>query len=266
MNFGRVGIAAAGLLAVMAMKAPASAQEANGFGEKGQLILSADRLVPLFSYTRYSTTTTNGASTTTDSTSNSSLSFLFGTEGGSAVGSSVHTIPRVAFDITVIPRLTIGGAVVIGLGLGGTRRSETVAGSTTTTTEIDAPKQTVFGFAPRVGYILPLGDVLAFWPRGGFAFYSATAKQDVVNGNPPNQRTDTISATTSVFSLDLDPQLVIVPIKNVFFNVGPLVNVPLSGTVSTKTVSGNTTRETSNDFSLFHMGISAGLGGWFQVF
>ena len=231
-----------------------AAQEANGFGRQGQLILSADRLVPVFSHSNVSVTRTENNVTTTTSQSGSSTSLLFGRNVGV---DTVHTIPRVAVDFTVIDRLTVGGALAFGFTLGGEVESE--VGNVRRS--IDTPSVTAIGLAPRVGYILPLGSVLAFWPRGGFAFYSVRTKveRDGNNGRETDIDSD------SVFSLDLDPQLAIIPLPHFFFSFGPLVNIPLTGSRNSEAIRGATTTTRTDDLSVFQVGITASLGGWFDL-
>jgi hypothetical protein len=266
---GRVGSAGIALLAVaFSWSSPAAAAgHANNLGDKSQLIITADRLIPVFGYTYSSVTTTQNGQELTDSRTGAGMSLLFGRDFGLAedtVPINVHTLPRLAFDFTIIPHLTLGAAIAFGFGLGGTDKNEFLQGNARTTRSVDAPRATAIGIAPRVGYVIPLGDVLAFWPRAGFGFYSVSAKRDSVDQNNPNNVT-TRSATDTVFSLDLDPQLAIVPLEHFFFHVGPLVNIPLSGSRSVKTTSGATTVSVSTDTSLFHFGITAGLGGWFNL-
>jgi hypothetical protein len=244
---------------VSASTASASAGDAHGFGEKGQLILSADRLFPFFSYSSQSVTRTNNGTTETVTEKGSSLVLLLGSEGPLQ---KVHTIPRVAADFTVIDRLTIGGAIIIAFGLGGSTTTETVQNNQTTTQTADSPTRTTFGIAPRVGYILPLGDFLAFWPRAGFAFYSVRDKATQVV-NPTTTTVVTLSDT--VFSLDLDPNLVIVPTEHFFFAAGPLINIPLAGTRKFETTTGPQTNSESRDLTIFHLGISLSLGGWLSL-
>ena len=101
-----------------------AAGDANGLGQKHQLIISADRLVPLFSYSSVSVDSNPNPNTTqTQSTSGSSLSLLWGSNF--FLGNNIHSIPRVAADFTVIDRLTIGGAIAIAFGVGGTTTTET---------------------------------------------------------------------------------------------------------------------------------------------
>lgn len=253
----RYGFAAAlaGTL-VVTSASTAGAQEAHGFGERSQLILSADRLFPLFSYTSATETEPDNDE---NSINASNVSLLYGRETFSdgVGGFNPHTVPRVAFDFTVIRGLTVGGAIVVALGLGGS--TENKQGNVTTST--DAPTTTVFGFVPRVGYIIPIGDLLAFWPRGGFSFYSVSTKSEQGLGGA----VQTVTRTNSLFSLDLDPQFVIVPTEHLFFSAGPLVTIPLTGNRSVETVAGPTTTTVENDLSLFHIGLTAGLGGWFNL-
>jgi hypothetical protein len=249
-------------LAALAWSERSEAQDAKGFGSKGQLIVSADRLFPLFSYTSVSVTETNNNVTTTTTDHGSSLVLLFGSEPG--IGAvNPHTIPRAAVDFTVIDRLTLGGDVVLGFGLGGSHKVETNNNGTTRSFSNDAPTETVIGFGPRVGYILPLTDILAFWPRGGVSFYSVHTRTVVTDNQGNTQHTDT--DTDTIFSLDLDPQLAIVPIPHFFFHAGPLINIPIGGSHKIERTTGNTTESTSDDLSIFHFGLSVGLGGWFDL-
>jgi len=267
-HLGIVGVLAAAAVAVSSPEAHA-AGHANGLGEKGQLILSADRLVPLFNYAHGSITDTQNNVELTDSQSGTGLSLLLGrslaTNEGNLNNSpvNVHAIPRVAFDVTIIERLTLGAAFALGFGLGGTNRTEALQGSAKTTRETDAPTTTAIGLVPRVGYILPLGDIFAFWPRLGFGFYSVSASAEQVLQNGAIQTT---RASDTLFSLDLDPQFAIVPLEHFFIHAGPVVNIPISGSRSISQTTGTQTVERSVDASLFNFGLSAGLGGWFNVF
>ncbi len=265
-------LAIAGVLGAVAVLASTSdaraAGHANGFGEKGQLILSADRLVPLVNYTSASVTRTENNIDLTSSRSGSGISLLFGrgfglAEDDRAVPVNVHTLPRVAFDVTVIPRLTLGGAIAFGFGLGGKDENETLAGGRRSTQSNDSPTATAIGLAPRVGYILPLGDVFAFWPRLGFGFYSVSRSREDLAGNGAIRTT---KDTDTIFSLDVDPQFAIVPFEHFFIHGGPIVNIPISGSRSHSETTGPNTTEQRRDVSVFNVGLSLGLGGWFNVF
>jgi hypothetical protein len=168
----------------------------------------------------------------------------------------------VAVDFTVIDRLTVGGSVALAFGLGGSHKVEDDNNGTNRSTSTDSPTVTVIGFSPRVGYILPLTDWLAFWPRGGFSFYSVRVRTvDTNNMNVDTTHTD----SDTIFSLDLDPQLAIIPVRNFFFTGGLLMNIPLGGSQKSETTTGGTTQSVSNDFSIFHFGLEVGLGGWIDL-
>lgn len=242
--------------ALSASPREASAQEANGFGEKHQLMLSVDRLVPVLSYTSQTATSTQGGASLEDKRTGTSAGFLLGQEP--SLG-AVHTIPRVAFDFTIVNRLTLGGSVAIAFGLGGERKEQLGGNNNTRTT--NTPKRTIFGFAPRVGYVLPLGHYFAFWPRVGFAFYSVSTKEDGVINNVGT----TTTTTDTVLAIDLDPQFVWVPIPHFFIHAGPIMNIPLTGSQSVEVAQGSSSTTAKNDLSVFHFGLSAGLGGWFDL-
>lgn len=271
MKASLTALAAAALLVATTSDAQA-AGHANGLGEKGELIISADRLVPLFGYTHSSVTipgNNNNGQIRETSVNASGTSFLFGKDVSSYDGFgqpfNVHSIPRVAFDITIIDKLTLGMGFAFAFGFGGSVKAEQVIGpNATRTTTVDAPTSTMFGIAPRVGYIIPLGDVLAIWPRGGFAFYSVSFKQDVTNNNNGVVTTD--KTTDTVFSIDLDPQLAIIPTEHFFFTVGPMLNIPLTGGRShTISQAGRSTQD-DQDISILHFGIHASIGGYVGIF
>lgn len=234
----------------------AHAAEANGLGGQTQLIVSADRLMPILSHTRSSVTAHQGGAelTTTDAVTTSSLLW-----GGNLHAAYLHTTPRVGLDVAIgHTRLTLGGWATFAFTLGGSRTSEAQRNGALIETKGDAPSNTLFGIGPRIGYILPLGDVLGLWLRGGISFYSFSSK--TIEG-PAEHNKDSITQ----FSLDLDPQLTIVPFEHFFLAVGPLVNVPFGGTITQERVRNNVTTKVDNDYSLFQIGANASLGGWFNL-
>lgn len=249
----------AALGAALLVPTAAEAAPANGLAEQTQLILTADRLVPVFSYSSTKVTQTNGNTTIKDTTSGSSTSLLFGSEPLGV--RTIHTVPRVAFDFAVIPHLTVGGALAFAFSLGGSHEVERNQNNTTTTVKVDSPSTTVIGIAPRVGYVIPFGEVFAFWPRAGFGFYSVRQSTEDEDNNGRTRFT----TRDTIFSLDLDPQFAIVPIEHFFFHVGPILNIPLSGSRSSESVRGATTTTVDNDLTVWHFGVSAGLGGWFNL-
>lgn len=245
-------------LATPAQAQTASGHDAKGLGNRHQLIVSADRLVPAFSYERVSIEEDVPNGTRTTSTSGAGGMLLLGSPLRRL---TPHTLPRAAVDFTVIDRLTIGGFIALGFGFGGDRSVEIVTPGAQTKTSFDTGSGVAFGFGPRVGYILPLTENLAFWPRGGLSVYKFTVNNDDDNNNVRRR----ISSSETNVSLDLDPQLAIVPLEHFFFHAGPVLNIPIAGSTSTTIESGATTTTVSNDLSSLHFGITAGLGGWFNL-
>lgn len=227
------------------------------FGKQGQFILSADRLMPFFAYTNERTTLEQNNQKDTTSTSNASMGILFGRSTNANIP---YTVPRVGFDYTVIDHLTLGGNLIAIFGFGGsvTGTRET-PGQTVTTTQ-DSPTITGFGVEPRVGYIFDLSSVFYIWLRGGFSFYTLSAKSTQTNNNGV-VTTDTTSR--SVFGLDLEPTLVISPINHFGITIGLPVDIGFAGSQKREVQTGATTVTTDLSYSAFHFGINAGLLGYF---
>lgn len=247
-------LTALGATLAMLLAAPlAGAQQGKGnFGEQGQFIFSADRLFGLFTYAQQ--TISDNANNTSTTVSGTSMSFLWGSNafgGGVAATTGVptfYTVPRVGFDYTIIPNLTVGGDLIAFFTLGG-NTSKTGAPST--------PNQSgdVFGLAPRVGYILGLNDIFSVWLRGGLSFYAGNINNQVMGAN--------CNASTGfdVFGIDLDPQLVISPIRHVAFTAGPALDWGFTGgTNSSSPPACNTTVGTG--FTSLDFSINGGLLLW----
>jgi hypothetical protein len=242
----------------------ASAQAKGGFGEQGQLIFSADRLMPVLAYTNDKFTNDSVSPSRTTTTSGTSLSFLWGSNAivnaGGGVGAGLpnfYTTPRVGFDYVLIPSLTVGGDLFAFFTLGG-NTTRPLGNNMTVST--DNPSGNAFGIAPRVGYILDLtGGLLSLWLRGGVHFYtgSSSTKSDVCP-------TASDSNNVHVFGIDLDPQLVISPTNHFAFSVGPTFDWGFAGGASnTQWQSCGTSQNTSNGYSSLMFGATGGLLGWF---
>lgn len=232
------------------------------FGERSELIITADRLVPLVSYTATSVTEPQGSASAHITDTGGSVAFLLGREPSFGV---MHTVPRVAVDYSVARRFTIGTAFVFALGIGGSHREErTVPGEPTATRENDADQPTLLGFAPRAGYVLTLSRSrgLHFWPRAGLSFYSMRSERAATTNTGI---TSTAATTDTLFSLDLDPQIVWTPLSHVLVSGGVLANLPLTGTHETSFEQAADVKERSDDLSVFHFGISLGLGIFFDL-
>jgi hypothetical protein len=244
----------------------ASAQKQGDFGQQGQFIISADRLFPLFGFTHYSqdNPTGPGVNKNTTSNSSSSLSFFYGMSltgvqpGGGFTTNLFYTVPRVGLDYVIIPNVTLGGDLVAYFTLGGSTSNQVDrTNGTSTTTTTDNPSVVLFGIAPRGGYILGLTDMFSLWLRGGLSFYTVSSKSTTTN--PDRSQTN----SQHQFAIDLDPQLVFTPIPHLGFTAGLTADIPFGGGVSTDTTQGGTTVSTSNFASVFFLGVTVGMLGYF---
>ena len=230
----------------------ASAQARGDFGEKRQIILSADRLFPLISYTHTSSEAfsplPNGVSKSFSTNDSSAISLLW----GSTTPTSFFTVPRLGFDYVVVPNVTVGGDLVIAFTLGGHSNNETdFNNGTMMSTRQDNPSSFLFGVAPRGGYILRLTDLFALWLRGGLSYYVTSSKTTV--GNTTNTN------TVNQFALDLDPQFVITPVPHVGLTLGLTADIPLTGGHSQEVDVNNGSTTNSAGSSIFFFGVTAGL-------
>lgn len=250
-----LGVAIGALL----VSSPAGAQQAGGaqFGDQGQFIFGADRLFGLFSFTQNQVTPNNTNATTT--VTGTDMSFFggfntLGVNGALAGNPTIYNVPRLGFDYTIIKGLTLGGEVVAWFTLGGSTQQGNGPSNPN-------PGGSVFGFAPRVGYIFALNDTFAIWPRGGLSYYDANFSAHDVQFNVCND-----TANANLFGLDIDPVFTISPAQHFAFMAGPTLDWGFTGGYSTSTPSnGNcsTTRNTSESYQAINFALNAGLLGWF---
>jgi hypothetical protein len=123
--------------------APASTSEPSGFGDGGQLILSAENLFG-FNYNHSSNTAVLATTTT--------FSVLADPLG---VGFNTYQWPRLAFDAFVTKGISAGGAISYARG---------------TFSASNAKAETALQIAPRLGYAQMVGPWLGVWPRVGVTY------------------------------------------------------------------------------------------------
>jgi hypothetical protein len=242
----------------------AHAQQRAEFGEKGDFILSADRLVPFFAFSHESADqpTGPGVNKAVQTETQTSLSFFYGyTTDASDL---FYTVPRVGLDYTIVPNVTLGGDLVLFFTLGHSNGSETdFNNGSSTTTSTTQPSTTLFGIAPRGGYILGLSNVFSLWLRGGLSFYTLSQKTNNNNNNNGNNGNNSTTNSVHQFSLDLDPQFVITPVPHVGFTAGLTVDIPFAGGYSNENVNGGTTNTFSASSSVFYLGVTLGMLTYF---
>jgi hypothetical protein len=132
-----------------------------------------------------------------------------------------------AADFFVIPELSVGGFIGF---------EYTKAGNS------DATR---FGIGPRVGYNIPLTDLVSLWPKIGFSYSHTSVSTDVAIA-----RGTTLQAGSSgdAFALNLFLPIMFHPVAHFFAGFGPFLDTDLSGNNKVTTFGGKLT-----------------IGGWFDM-
>jgi hypothetical protein len=224
------------------------------FGEQGQFIIGADRLMTFFSFSHWTQDEPPppGANKLTTSGDQSSISILYGSSADQH--DFFYTVPRVGFDYVIVPNVTIGGEFIAFFTLGSSSSTEAQLNTGFATHNPNASlSTTIFGIAPRGGYILQMSELFSFWLRGGFSYNTGTVKI-VQNGQTVG------SETTNQWALDLDPQLVLTPFSHVGFTAGATADIPFGGSHETQIMPGTSISAFS---SVFHLGVTLGMLAYF---
>jgi hypothetical protein len=257
------------MASAMLVASHARAQAQQAFGDRGEFIIGADRLMPLLAYSHFSRSVPppGGAVDASYSGDNTTLGLFFGSaldlnnQGDGQTdfpSSSFFNVPRVGLDYVIAPNITIGGDVVVFFTLGGGRSTQSeFANGTGMTSQQENRSLTVFGVAPRGGYIMKLSDLFSVWFRGGPSFYTGTMK----TGSP--QTGTTQSDTQQQFAIDLEPQFVFTPIPHIGFTAALDVDLAPSflGNYSHQDLQVGTTTTGSAD--VVYVGATLGMIAYF---
>ncbi|MBS2015888.1 MAG: hypothetical protein JST00_23575 [Deltaproteobacteria bacterium] len=104
------------------------------------------------------------------------VSFGFSSGDGGAKSSHIGLSPSV--DVFVTDRLTIGGRVTAARYTSSYVSRTTIPGSTQAISSTSGSEGYVLAFAPRVGYVVPLTDAIAFWPQIGITVGQSRSELD----------------------------------------------------------------------------------------
>jgi hypothetical protein len=260
----RTTLPAALAFACLAVVESAHAQTAvSGLGNKGQFIVSADRLFGINVWSaknepQATPSDMNPGNPTKDS--GTAITLLWGVQSGSGtLNAPVYSIPRLAFDFALIPSLTLGGA----LGYLHQSSSHEQTNNNGSTTTVDLPSTNAILINPRVGYIFDFTPLLSLWARGGFTYHWVKSEGTNQQGNTAF----TTKVSSDGLALTIDPQLVITPVPHFGITVGPMFDIPLTGSTkgeTTGTIGPVSTTVTSEaNTKVTNWGISAGVLGYF---
>lgn len=109
-------------------------------GRRGDVVFSVERLVPIVRYSEDSVHQRSAAS--------------FGW-GIVAQPESVHDVPRLAVDVAIVDRLTVGAAPILSIA--------------------PSVRAYAFGIAPRIGYVIPTSRRVSLWPHVGSTYVFASS-------------------------------------------------------------------------------------------
>jgi hypothetical protein len=212
------------------------------FGDKGQLAITGENLFGLQTE-RVGESVPNPMFPNTETTTTSNrFGFLY------SQGTPTPHGPQVGAHYFIIPSLSLGGT----LGYESRAGSQTRVQNNGVTVTNDTPNVSTFTFLPKVGYALMFRDKVGFWFRGGLGVFRVETSE----ANSPRKDSDTW------WLLSLDALLVVSPVPNFGFYVGPQADISFSGTHSN---TDNRGIETSWGSSYRDIGLGAGLVGYFDL-
>jgi hypothetical protein len=206
---------------------------------KGTFIVSAERLFGL-SINR-TTTATNNGDVSVDHTG-------FGLLLSSPT--TVHMLPRMALDFTIIDGLTLGSGLGFFVG-----DRETITNNDSTVVSAQGPTTTAMVLAPRVGYALHVSSIVSFWIRAGITYYRTNSENDRTTGN----LTTVTSDRTSGIAFDIEPTFLFQPFEHLGFTAGIVADLPLTGDHTTEVRAGNVTTSRSINQTVRNVGVVASM-------
>jgi hypothetical protein len=130
--------------------------------------------------------------------------------GSGGTRASPYRYPRLGIDACLTRHLTIGTDLF---------------GSVTLARPNEEPAITLLGLAPRVGWIVPLGDLVAFWPSIG---PEITMRWEAVRTGDGASAVETLSRRGEI-GADVDAQIVVTPLAHFGILVGFSFDLPVVG-------------------------------------
>jgi hypothetical protein len=166
------------------------------FGRSGDFIVTLRRVFPPIAY---SLELKNGA------IADDAISY-----GSGGTPSGPYRNPRLGIDVSATRHLTIGTDLF---------------GQVTLARANEQPVITLLGLAPRVGWIVPLGDIVAFWPSMG---PELTMRWETARTGAGIQEVERLSRRVEL-GANVEAQLVVTPLAHFGILVGLSLDVPIVG-------------------------------------
>lgn len=168
------------------------------------------------------------------------LSASYSHAGAGVTMTRVGIQPALAYFVA--PRVSVGGSVFV---------SYSDASS-----NYEVAKATAFGGALNVGYAVPLGKVISWWPLLNLG-YSSNHTQTTLGvlvpagGLSPSPSTTPLEYTTRLFSAEVFTPVLLHPAEHFFVGLGPYFDtgVPVGA-------------RSANEEVTFTVGVGTTVGGW----
>jgi hypothetical protein len=238
-------LAATGMatFAFLAREGDALAQ--SRFGDKGQLVLSAENLFALSTERHAEAWPTGDEIDVTNR-----FGILYSDRDGSL---SPHG-PQLGAAYFFLPSMSIGGTIGYESRGGSHTPHPTPPLAPLTINKSDV---STFIFIPRFGYALSLTSALGFYFRGGIGVYRVGATEAVDSRN---------KESVTYWLLAVDALFYVSPVQHFAFFLGPQADISFAGSHNRSEVQNNgTVAELSQNESYRGIGIGAGLLGYFDL-
>jgi hypothetical protein len=240
-----VTLAAAGVAAFAFLAREGDAHAQTRFGDKGQLVLTAENLFA-FSTERNADALPNGDAV--------NVTNRFGILYSDRLDSLGPHGPQLGGHYFFLPSMSLGATIGYE-SRGGTTQPEPEPGRPPVVNQ--KADTSTFIFIPRFGYALMLSNTLGFWFRGGLGIYRAGTSQAVDSRNKDSH---------TYWLLALDALFVVTPVQHFGFYVGPQADISFGGSFSqTRVLPNGVVNEGSVNASYRDIGIGAGLLGYFDL-
>jgi hypothetical protein len=238
-------LVAAGMATFAFLAREGNALAQTRFGDKGQLVLTAENLFAL-STERHAEAFLQGDSI--------DVTNRFGILYSDRLDSISPHGPQLGAGYFFLPSMSLGGTIGYESRGGSHTNPPTPPLAPLTRDKRDF---STFIFIPRFGYALMLTNALGFYFRGGIGVYRVGTSDPVDSRNKDS---------LTYWLLALDALFVVSPVQHFGFFVGPQADISFAGSHSVSEVQGNgTITEESRNASFRSIGIGAGLLGYFDL-
>jgi hypothetical protein len=237
-------LATAGIAASVVLASEGDALAQTRFGDRGQLVLTAENLFALSTERRAEAFPTGDSVDVTN---------RFGLLYSDRLDSLSPHGPQLGAAYFFAPSMSIGGTIGYESRGGSITPPPTPPLASLTASKADV---STFIFIPRFGYSLMLTPALGFYFRGGIGMYRVGIASS----------TDSREKDAYTFwLLALDAMFVVSPVQHFGFFVGPNADISFAGSHSAARVQMGQVVEGSQNLSYRDIGASAGLLGYFDL-